>query len=473
MLTDDQDRRLLLVELRQTPGAVPGVVHDRFRELFRDVFGGGNVPPPVGVGLNYMRCVLDPDEVRRLVAGGADSYSGESADRAAEIIRHVWPDLVVEGHLDRSRTTIKADAASRTYGCSGTGVVWAVLDSGIDEHHPHFAANATLSADSVKDLHQDFTIATPPQVKTGPLTDPVGHGTHVAAIIAGCAPTEADALRIACNEPTVDGLPQWTSRTLPDGSSLSGVAPKANVVSLKVLDENNKTVTSVIIDALTYVRMINGFGKNLQIHGVNLSLGCGWLPQDRAAGQSPLCEEIDLLVGTGVVAVISAGNAGAGGTITGLSSSVYGQLSTITDPGNADTAITVGSVHRYRPHTYGVTFDSSKGPTLDGRAKPDLVAPGERITSAATGRMSEGVPPFQPAPNDPPNVGNYIEDSGTSMAAAHVSGVIAALLSAREEYIGQPQLVKKLLTDTATDLGRHAFFQGAGLVDLMRALSAT
>ena len=101
------------------------------------------------------------------------------------------------------------------------------------------------------------------------------------------------------------------------------------------------------------------------------------------------------------------------------------------------------------------------------------MAPGERITSAATGELAQGVPPLQPQDDDPPNVARYIEDSGTSMAAAHVSGVIAALMSAREEYIGQPQLVKKLLTDTATDLGRHVFYQGAGLVDLMRALSAT
>jgi hypothetical protein len=54
-----------------------------------------------------------------------------------------------------------------------------------------------------------------------------------------------------------------------------------------------------------------------------------------------------------------------------------------------------------------------------------------------------------------------------------VSGVIAAFLSARTEYIGQPQLVKKLFTDSASDLGRHQFYQGAGLVDLMRALSGT
>ena len=471
ILTDDQGRRLLLVELRETPGTLSETVHQRFMELFHDLFGSHNVPEPERVGLYYMRCVLNPDEVRRLL-GGPDSIGGKPAERAAAVISHVWPDLVMEAHLDRSRTTIKADAAGRTYGCGGAGVVWAVLDSGIDDNHPHFAAYNTLGADSVKGLHRDFTIPTPPQQQTGPLTDPVGHGTHVAAIIAGCAPDQADTLRIAWNEPTIDGLPQWSSRALPDGFSLSGVAPKANLVSLKVLDENNKTVSSAVINALTYVRAVNGYGTNLQIHGVNLSLGCAWLPQDTAAGQSPLCREIDLLVGTGVVVVTSAGNAGAGGVITGLSRDVYGQLSTITDPGNAATAITVGSVHRYRPHTYGITFDSSKGPTLDGRTKPDLVAPGERITSAATGELAD-VPPLQPQNDDPKNVARYIEDSGTSMAAAHVSGVIAALMSAREEYIGQPQLVKKLLTDTATDLGRHVFYQGAGLVDLMRALSAT
>jgi subtilisin family serine protease len=134
--------------------------------------------------------------------------------------------------------------------------------------------------------------------------------------------------------------------------------------------------------------------------------------------------------------------------------------------------MTVGSVHRYRPHTYGVTFNSSKGPTLDGRNKPDVVAPGECITSAATGLMA-GVPPLAPAAGDPAQLARYIEDSGTSMSAAHVSGAVAAFLSARTEYIGQPESVKKLFCDSATDLGRHEFYQGAGLIDLMRALSDT
>jgi hypothetical protein len=59
------------------------------------------------------------------------------------------------------------------------------------------------------------------------------------------------------------------------------------------------------------------------------------------------------------------------------------------------------------------------------------------------------------------------------MSAAHVSGAIAGFLSARSEYIGQPESVKKLFCDSAVDLGRHEFYQGAGLIDLMRALSST
>jgi subtilisin family serine protease len=305
------------------------------------------------------------------------------------------------------------------------------------------------------------------------LADAYGHGTHVAGIIAGQAPTDTATLRIAYNEPTAQDLPQWALRTLPEGATLSGVAPKANLVSIKVLDDNGNTLSSAVIQAIDYIRTVNSGGRNLQIHGVNLSFGCPWPPTEYAAGQSPLCRELDLLVGTGVVAVVSAGNAGAGGTTEGPSTDVYGQLSTITDPGNAASAITVGSVHRYRPHTYGVTFNSSKGPTLDGRSKPDVVAPGERITSAATGDLVAGVPPLAPTAGDSPHLARYREDSGTSMSAAHVSGAMAAFLSARDEYIGQPHLVKKLFSDTATDLGRHEFYQGTGLIDLMRALSDT
>jgi subtilisin family serine protease len=443
--------------------------------LFTDVFGTTAPPQPVQVGRHYMRCTLTPDEITRLVRGG-DPVTEAGSQRARGLIYHVWPDLILRAHLDRSVSTIKADAAARTFGCAGAGVVWGVLDSGIDATHPHFATHDTLTAPAVSKLHRDFTIlsdGSTPGAKPSPLTDAYGHGTHVAGIIAGQAPSDPTTLRIAHNEPTAQDLPQWALRTLPEGATLSGVAPKTNLVSLKVLDDNGNTLSSVVMQAIDYIRTINSDGRDLQIHGINLSLGCPWPPAEYAAGQSPLCRELDLLTGTGVIAVVSAGNEGAGGTLEGPSSDVYGQLSTITDPGNAATAITVGSVHRYRPHTYGVTFNSSKGPTLDGRPKPDLVAPGEGITSAATGQLMAGVPPLAPAAGDPAQVACYIEDSGTSMSAAHVSGAIAAFLSARNEYLGQPAAVKKLFCDSATDLGRHEFYQGAGLIDLMRTLSDT
>jgi subtilisin family serine protease len=130
-------------------------------------------------------------------------------------------------------------------------------------------------------------------------------------------------------------------------------------------------------------------------------------------------------------------------------------------------AITVGSTHRNMPHTYGVSYFSSKGPTGDGRLKPDLVAPGERIISCgAGGLLADLLAPDQPADG----IAYYLPQSGTSMAAPHVSGVIAAFLSVRREYIGRPEEVKRIFLESATSLGRERYFEGHGLVDLMRAI---
>jgi serine protease AprX len=73
---------------------------------------------------------------------------------------------------------------------------------------------------------------------------------------------------------------------------------------------------------------------------------------------------------------------------------------------------------------------------------------------------------------DPGETAVYVEDSGTSMAAPHVSGAAAALLSVRREFIGDPEKVKEILVDSATSLGRNTDFQGRGLLDLMRALQS-
>lgn len=466
-------RQAVLVELNLSAGATADQVRGQFIDVFRASFEGQSERPPEPrpISVHYMRCLLTEDEIAVLAARDAADAAARPAPSRRTIYR-IWPDYRVHAHIDRSVTTIKADAATRSYATSGQGIVWAVIDSGVDKDHPHFAAGVVTDP-AVAQLHRDFTglleaDGTLTEDPAAALTDPNGHGTHVAGIIAGAAPKGPGAVVIAANEPSSDGLPSWGERHLDPGRTLTGMAPNARLVSLKVLNADGETVSSAVIAALAKIREFNADGRELLIHGVNLSIGCDWYPDEFAAGQSPLCRELDQLVETGVVAVVSAGNGGAGGTLTGGSSDVHGRLSTITDPGNAIGAITVGSTHRYMPHTYGVTYTSSKGPTLDGRLKPDLVAPGERITSAATGALISGIGLLE---NSQPGIARYVEDSGTSMAAPHVSGAIAAFLSIRDEYIGQPDQVKQLFLSNATSLGRHEFFQGAGLVDLMRVLS--
>ncbi len=167
---------------------------------------------------------------------------------------------------------------------------------------------------------------------------------------------------------------------------------------------------------------------------MNLSVGYEFDPEWFACGQSPLCIEVDRLVRSGVVAVAAAGNTGYGFQSTAFQGSVpAGLLMTINDPGNAELAITVGSTHRDMPHTYGVSYFSSKGPTGDDRRKPDLVAPGEKILSCGAGlklKTMQASLTKKPTGDPDPNC-VYIADSGTSMAAPHVSGAIAAFLSVR------------------------------------------
>jgi len=472
----DDDRQAVLVELNLRSDAEPDAVRHRFFEVFaRFSAARADSRPeqvaPEPISTPFLRCLLSPDEISGLLK--EDTSGPADEPRAHSSIFRIWPDYILRPHLDRSLTTVKADAALRTYHTTGTGVVWAVIDSGIDGDHAHFSAG-TLTDPAVRALHRDYTYLVrnekPPADGGQPLQDSAGHGTHVAGIIAGRLPPEAVPVVVGLKA-TDGNLPLWAERHLASEATLAGVAPHTRLVSLRVLDHSGAgeptTVSSAVIKALEYVRHVNAGGRQIRIHGVNLSLGCEWFANEYAAGQSPLCRELDLLVGTGVVAVVSAGNSGAGSDTDG-DPYPHGRLATITDPGNSIRAITVGSTHRDKPHLYGISYDSSKGPTTDGRLKPDLVAPGERITSAATGDLIAGIPVFDQANTDRPR---YRDQSGTSMAAAHVSGAVAALLSTRAEYIGNPDEVKRLLTTSATDLGRHEFFQGAGLLDLMRVLA--
>lgn len=385
-------------------------------------------------------------------------------------IYHIWPDFEVKTRITRSISTVKANAAINSFVARGTNITWAVMDTGIQGDHPHFLQHKNI--DPTSPLHRDFTLD-----GVTPLIDASGHGTHVAGIIAGewiAKDKEGKPIKpLTAVSRYQDENGDEQQLPIPI-EAISGMAPDCRLVSLKVLDENGIGNASNLIKAIAHMQEKNGYGNHLLIHGVNISIGYDFDPKWFACGQSPLCVEVDRLVKSGVVVVVAAGNTGYGAINNGSTSA--GLTVTINDPGNADLAITVGATHRDMPHVYGVSYFSSKGPTGDGRLKPDLVAPGEKIISCAS-----SLPPDAAAVRQPSELKrevaqaqacDYIETSGTSMAAPHVSGLVAAFLSVRREFIGQPEKVKEIFVSTCTDLRRDRYFQGAGLIDLMRAIQS-
>jgi subtilisin family serine protease len=373
-------------------------------------------------------------------------------------IYRIWKNFEVHPLIDRSIITVKADAAHRAFLAAGKDIVWAVLDSGVDELHEHFTEHKTLELGPPL-KHFDFTIPNG-QGAASALIDKFGHGTHVAGIIAGGV-TKDRNVKLQAVRSRMDPEQGTVVQDVVSMDTIAGMAPSCKVLSMKVLDDQGQGDVARIIAALDMVQQINDHGRKILIHGINLSLGYEFDPHWFACGQSPICAEVNRLASSGVVVVVAAGNTGYGTLSAKQRATGAGFMLTINDPGNAEYAITVGSTHREMPHVYGVSYFSSKGPTGDGRPKPDLVAPGERILSCqSSAKRTDG------AKNC------YVEDTGTSMAAPHVSGVIAAFLSIRKEYIGHPGDVKQLFLEKATDLKRERAFQGYGLVDLMRAIQS-
>lgn len=454
---------MIELNLGYQPSGIGGA-QARVKELWQLVGGSGE---PRLFADQFMAGDLTTAQIKCLVS--ADAVPQFWPQRA---IYRIWPDFEVHPQIDASSSTVKAIAAQRSFDSFGDGIVWAVVDSGIEGTHPHFKEYDTLTDPSVSDLHKDFTGG------SSPLADTDGHGTHVAGIIAGglhrWAAEDVVVVEKRLNDPQrQQGEPIMQPR-ITDPDRLAGMAPRAKLVSLKVLGGpgDDKSRVSRVMDALAYVREKNAGSERVpRIHGVNLSLGYQFDAQWYACGQSPLCVEVDKTVRSGVVVVVAAGNSGYVSLTTAFKkdSLQFTADMTINDPGNTESAITVGSTHRSSPHTFGVSYFSSRGPTGDGRRKPDLVAPGERITSAAAGTRRSDVANQITVGDEVPV---YIDESGTSMAAPHVSGAIAAFLSVRREFVSKPEVIKRIFVDSATSLARDPAFQGSGLVDLLRALQS-
>jgi serine protease AprX len=433
--------------------------------------------------------VVKADQNARGRNDGAATKSGPEEESSGSIFQVSLNRAAVPA-LERSVPAVKADAARSLFSVQCKNIVWAVLDSGIQNNHDAFMTcgdkptsrvrkifdftnireivsserddvdeqilkkltTATGLSEGEVDQHlkkiaQDFaderpinwavvekliTVKKPePNDKSEKL--PSSHGTHVAGIIG------ADRF--------------GNNRTEKDAKYAGGMCPDIGLYDFRVLGKNLEETEFAIIAAMQYIRYVNERHNYITIHGANLSLSIPHNVRNFACGRTPVCNECERLVESGVVVVAAAGNRGFQKFETKDGPFENYAAFSITDPGNADGVITVGSTHGNWPHTYGVSFFSSRGPTGDGRAKPDLVAPGERVLSTV--------------PTD-----DWAPESGTSMAAPLVSGAAAMLLARYEELIGQPRRVKRILCESATDLGRERSFQGHGMLDVLRAFQS-
>src|SRR5262249_39771965 len=126
----------------------------------------------------YVFAILRASVIQGLVVRDIQKQEETGGKFNTRAIYHIWPDFEIRALTNKSISTVKADAARASFAALGEGIVWAVLDSGIALDHPHFELHANVQLDSPL-VHIDFTGRNDAQ------TDPCGHGTHVAGIIAG------------------------------------------------------------------------------------------------------------------------------------------------------------------------------------------------------------------------------------------------------------------------------------------------
>lgn len=294
--------------------------------------------------------------------------------------------------LRESVPLVGAPQAWATYGATGRGVTVAVLDDGAFSQHPDFEGRIVARHDAAAPAGAGALVA-----GLVPRVGPDGHATHVAGTIAGSGAQSRGVYK--------------------------GVAPDAALVDVQVFRAPNETSSSIVLAGLDWV-LSNGERYGIRVASVSL----GGKPSD---GTDAVSRGVDRAVERGLVVVAAAGNIGPG-------------PGTITAPGAAEKAITVGAVDKSKR----VASYSSRGPTSDGRTKPDLVAPGTTIVST--------LPPVtSSAPLAILGGGAetlfYGARSGTSMAAPHVAGVVALMLEANSDLA--PDEVRRILLATAQDLG--------------------
>jgi serine protease AprX len=336
--------------------------------------------------------------------------------------------------MDRTGATIGATAVRDTLGLDGSGVGVAIVDSGVTGWHDDLGYGDQWYLDwtgtGQRVTHfADFVSGYPDPY------DDYGHGTHVAGVIAGNGETS--------------------------GGENMGVAPRASIIALKVLDGNGRGYVSDVIAAIDYAI---AYREYFNIRVLNLSVAAGVYESYET---DPLTLAAKRAVEAGIVVVAAAGN-------LGQDAEGDPQYGGITAPGNAPWVLTVGASSHMgtgdRVDDEMAGF-SSLGPTrFDYTAKPDIVAPGVGLVSMSEpgSFLYETRPlnriwmqPFGPAP--------YFSLSGTSMAAPVVSGTVALMLQANPSLT--PNAVKAILQYTSeTRVGYDHLTQGAGFLNAQGAV---
>lgn len=311
--------------------------------------------------------------------------------------------------------TIRADRVWRR-GYTGKGVGVAVIDTGV-------AGDAV----DFKDAAGGSRVIANAITSRGATTagDGLGHGTHVAGIIAG------NSLRRHPSDPLY--------------GKYIGVAPDANLIAVKASDEAGN---STILDVINGIQFVVDHKDEFNIRVLNLSVSSD-TPQSYRL--DPLNAAVEYAWTKGIVVVAASGNRGAAGDAVSYA------------PGNDPFAISVGGTDELGNGGRGVRAGwSSTGRTQDGFAKPDVMAPGAHIVSVLSAGSA-----FQALCPNCTIGGAYFKAGGTSMAAPVVAGAAALLLQARPTLT--PDQVKTLLMETDTPVaGQH----GAGSIDVDRALHA-
>lgn len=309
-------------------------------------------------------------------------------------VSYILEDAKVHQCMDTVTSYLGSKVANKS-GYNGKNIGIAVIDTGIAPH-----SDLTKNKNRIV-AFKDFV-----NEKKFPYDDN-GHGTHVAGIIAG------------------DGY---------SDKKYKGIAPKANIIGIKVLDKNGSGVSSDVIAGVQWA-VDNKEKYNIKI--ISISLGT---PPITSYHNDPLAMACAEAVNRGIIVVVSAGNDGP-------------DKKTINSPGITPQVITVGCTDD--KNTFNVEDDSvadfsSEGPTIDGYLKPDLVAPGVNITSLKNNKKG------------------YISHSGTSMAAPVVSGIAALIYEKYPDL--NPKEIKKFMMNNATKLKASKYAQGSGLINLKKML---